>query len=104
MAQSVEHLIFYFGSGHDFKVMRESPEWGSRLRRGACLGFSLYLCPSPISSFSQKEKRERERKERKGGWKGRREGRRKEERRKKGWKGNFKNQESKSRKDGSMKT
>ena len=38
MAQLVKHMTLDFSSGHDFRVMRLSPELGSVL---SCLRFSL---------------------------------------------------------------
>ena len=47
LAQSVKHLILDFSSGRDLRVVRLSPESGSKLSR-VCLGFSLSLCLHPF--------------------------------------------------------
>ena len=56
MAQSLKHLTFDFGSGHDLRVVRVSPNsaWRSALSVRVCLRFFLFLCisatPNPHNS------------------------------------------------------
>ena len=48
VAQLFKYLTLDFDSGHNLRVVRLSPTSGSSLGIGACLRFSLSLCPSRL--------------------------------------------------------